>query len=227
MARDWHEWHRVYDDSASPLAHRLAEVRRQVRQVLIGHCPSGRPVQVLSLCAGEGRDLLPELAVSSCSGSAVQVEIDPRIAERARQAAPPEDTGWVVDVRTADAGEVASWSDVVPVDLLLLCGFFGQLIDDDVTRIVAAVPALLRPGGTVIWTRVDSSGPYDPTEATGDPADWVRGLFHDAGLHEVAFVRPNDKKYRVGVHRRGAESDPHGHGELPTGRLFSFIDPTG
>lgn len=47
-----------------------------------------------------------------------------------------------------------------PGDLLLLCGIVG-VADEDVERTVHAVPELLAPGGTVLWTRHRSAGP-DP-----------------------------------------------------------------
>ncbi len=220
MARDWHEWYRDYDDPESSLSRRLAEVRRQVRGVLVELCPSRRTIRALSLCAGDGRDLLPELGASSCAGTAVLAELDPTLAERARTSA-PEHGDWVVDVRTGDAGDPATWADAVPADLLLMCGIFGNITDHDVARTIVATPALLRPGGTVIWTRGRSSGPHDPSEVDGDPADWVRDRFLEAGLHEVAFVRPTDAGYRVGVHRN---ADGTGDvGAPPVERLFTFV----
>ena len=56
-----------------------------------------------------------------------------------------------VDVRCADAGDLASYVDVIPADLVLMAGVFGNI--GDVRRTVATLPHLCRPGGTVIWTR--------------------------------------------------------------------------
>ena len=81
---------------------------------------------------------------------AVLVELDPQ----AGRAGPADADGRDgVRVRIGDAGDVASFDDVVPVDPPLLCGIFGNLDDDDIRRTIAAVPAMLAPGGTVIWTR--------------------------------------------------------------------------
>src|SRR5262245_23297137 len=60
MAPDWHEWHRAYDAPDSPLSQRLAVVQQYIRMVL-DNAPPG-PVRVVSMCAGEGRDLLGVLA---------------------------------------------------------------------------------------------------------------------------------------------------------------------
>jgi hypothetical protein len=42
---------------------------------------------------------------------------------------------------------------VLPADVLLLCGIFGNVSDGDIRRTVQAVPALCRAGATVIWAR--------------------------------------------------------------------------
>ena len=113
---------------------------------------AGRALRILSLCAGDDRDVLPELAGTAppVDVQAVLVELDPELAERARRAADGRDE--VLRVRVGDAGDVSSFDDVLPVDLLLLCGVFGNVSGDDIRRTIATVPAMLVPGGTVIWT---------------------------------------------------------------------------
>jgi hypothetical protein len=56
---DWQAWHEKYDDPASSLARRLRVVQARIREALDA-CPPGR-VRVVSLCAGQGRDLLEVL----------------------------------------------------------------------------------------------------------------------------------------------------------------------
>jgi len=57
---DWHDWHDVYDRPDSPLARRLMAVQTQVT-VALDSAPPG-PLRAISLCAGQGRDLLEVLA---------------------------------------------------------------------------------------------------------------------------------------------------------------------
>lgn len=57
--RDWHEWHRAYDEPGSPLTIRLALVQRRIRDALDAAPPG--PIRVVSACAGQGRDLLDVL----------------------------------------------------------------------------------------------------------------------------------------------------------------------
>src|SRR5215218_6687898 len=150
MARDWHAWYGEYDDPDSELSRRLAVVRGELAAVLADR--SG-PVTLLSLCAGDGRDTLPVLASSKTPASAVLVELDPDLAEAARREVAA--LGLDVDVRTDDAGLVAAWADVVPVDVLMLCGVLGNVSDVDARRIVTGAALMLQRGGTMIWTRAD------------------------------------------------------------------------
>ncbi len=77
MARDWHAWYGEYDDPGSELSRRLAVVRSELADVLADRTG---PVTLLSLCAGDGRDTLPELASSASPVTAVLVELDPDLA---------------------------------------------------------------------------------------------------------------------------------------------------
>jgi hypothetical protein len=207
MARDWHAWYGEYDDPDSELSRRLAVVRGELAAVLADR--SG-PVTLLSLCAGDGRDTLPVLASSKTPASAVLVELDPDLAEAARREVAA--LGLDVDVRTDDAGLVAAWADVVPVDVLMLCGVLGNVSDDDARRIVTGAALMLQRGGTMIWTRADH-GP-----AGEDPSEWVRRLLLDAGWEERSFVRPDDASYRVGVHTWNGVAPG-----ILAGTLFSFV----
>lgn len=214
MTRDWHAWHDEYDDPTSSLPRRLAEVRAQLTLILAA---GDQPLRLLSLCAGDGRDTVPVLADSPRPVRACLVELDPGLAQAGRDAAGDLDRPLDVEVRTGDAGGTEIFADRLPVDVLMLCGIFGNVADHDVAGTVAAARSMLTPGGQVIWTR-GHRVPDDPTDHADDPAEWVRGLFTDAGYEEVAFVRPADASYRVGVARLATPSDD----PLPQ-RLFSFV----
>ncbi|HET6483697.1 MAG TPA: class I SAM-dependent methyltransferase [Actinoplanes sp.] len=190
MTRDWIAWHAEYDVPGSPLARRLEVVRGYLRPLL------DRPRRVISMCAGDGRDVLPLLPAGS---RAVLVEWDPDLAERARRVA-----GEGVTVLTGDAGTTDPYISVAPAEVLLACGVFGNISSEDTRRTIAALPSLLAPGGTVVWTRAGSSD--------------VRDLFASNGFTELAFTAPSDARFRVGVHRLTRDPDPYVSG----GRLFAF-----
>lgn len=205
---DWIRWHERYDDPTSALSRRLEVVRQRVAEAL-DLVPAARP-SVLSLCAGDGRDLLPVLAGRSARGPVVVVEQDALLAEAASATA--GDAGLVdVSIRHGDAADPTVWSDAVPVDVLLLCGIFGNITAEEVDALVLLAPALLRPGGCVVWTR----GRTDP-----DLRPRVRQAFLAAGFEEVAYDGES-AKYGVGLARL-AVPPPDPRPPLP-GRLFTFL----
>ncbi|WP_249997640.1 class I SAM-dependent methyltransferase [Actinoplanes sp. M2I2] len=192
MTRDWVGWHDEYATPGSALARRLEVVRGHLRPLL------DRPRSVISMCAGDGRDVLPLLPAGS---RAVLVEGDPVLADRARRSAADG-----VTVLTADAGTTTPYAPVAPAEIVLACGVFGNIADEDTRRTIAALPSLLAPGGTVVWTRA------------GSEAETVRDVFAANGFAELAFTAPSDARFRVGVHRLTRAPDPF----LPDVRLFTF-----
>jgi hypothetical protein len=214
MAEDWQAWHRQYDDPTSSLSRRLQVVRDQLTTLLTEH-PQIR--RLVSLCAGDGRDVLPVLATVAPSVEAVLVELDPHLAAAAEETATALELPAVV-VRTEDAGSTESLRGAVPADVVMACGVFGNITGDQVRRTVDTLPMLLREQGYVVWTR-GSGAPEDPTPAAGDPSESVRQAFAAAGFDEVAFVRPADASFRVGVHRLARPPK----GFVPDVQMFSFL----
>ena len=84
---DWKKWHVGYDDPEGSLPRRLAVVRRWISETLSAH-PASTPMRILSLCSGDGRDLLPALADADHETvSVVLVERDTMLAQKARATA--------------------------------------------------------------------------------------------------------------------------------------------
>jgi hypothetical protein len=101
---------------------------------------------------------------------------------------------------------------VLPADVLLLCGIFGNISATDIQRTVAAAPALCAEGATVIWTRHRRAPDLTPD---------VRAWFAASGFDEVAFdAVETSTLVGVGVHRlRRAPA-----AELPDEPLFTFAE---
>ena len=202
---DWPAWHRDYDDPASDLSQR----RRSVQSRIAGWLDQRTDVElrVISACSGDGRDLLEVLADRPGDAARVRarlVELDEELAERARWLAAHAGLPHV-DVRRGDAGRTGSYQGAVPADLVLWCGVFGNLSDEDVRRTIATTRSLAAPGATVVWTR----GRFRSTDGD-EPADRIRGWFADEGFEELDLDAPDDATYRVGVHRLVAEPLPLG-----------------
>lgn len=209
MVRDWHEWYRDYDDPASSLSRRLTAVTSAIHEHL-DTAPFG-PIRVLSLCAGDGRDLCAA-AVGHARRTDIEgtlIELDPGLAGRA--VANVAAAGITASIVCGDAGDPANFTGVVPVDLLMLCGIFGNISLEDVAQTIEAVPALCRTGATIVWTRHRKA-----PDATLQIRDW----FVDAGCESLGFVSPGHGSFGVGTQRftgttAAAPSDM---------RLFTFRD---
>jgi DinB family protein len=205
MTHDWHEWHRAYDQPESPLARRLAIVQECIAAALDAAPPGA--VGIVSMCAGEGRDVLGVLA-SHARGADVHgrlVELDPELAAVARSNALPG-----IEVLCADAGAMSSYAGAVPANVVLVCGVFGNVSDGDMMHTIDLLATLCTPAATVIWTR--HRRPPDATPA-------VRQRFAANGFDEIGFHAPGGTMFGVGVHRLAAEPRPFD----PGGRLFDFV----
>lgn len=206
MARDWRAWHAAYDDPASSLARRLAVVV-DLLGAAFDDAPPG-PIRLLSLCAGDGRDVAGVARVHPRAGDlrGALVELDPHLAGAA--AANLAAAGLGLEVRVGDAGDPATFADMAPVDVLLLVGIFGNIADEDVAGTIAAVPALCRAGATVLWTRHRRAPDLTPA---------IRRWFDEAGCASLAFRSPGEDGFAVGAERfEGATS-----ATLPP-QLFTF-----
>ncbi|GLY17238.1 hypothetical protein Kisp01_42530 [Kineosporia sp. NBRC 101677] len=211
---DYLSWHdEAYRDSGSPLSWRLSRVRHHVEQVL--DAAAGRPVKVLSLCAGDGRDLIGVLSTRPDRDrvSGTLVELHPQLAGRARTAIAAGDLR--LEVLEADAGDPAVCEGLIPADLVLMVGIFGNISDEDLERAIRAAPAFCRPGGTLIWSRGRDADILDLNEK-------VRAWYAEAGLSEVAYEKLDDADGELpalGVVRHDGETVPLDASR----RLFTFI----
>ncbi|MGZ8438534.1 MAG: SAM-dependent methyltransferase, partial [Candidatus Limnocylindrales bacterium] len=114
-------------------------------------------------------------------------------------------------VETADAGSTDAYLGAVPADLVLACGVFGNISDEDIERTVRAFPGFCAPGATAIWTRHRR-----PPDLTIE----IRRWFADAGFELVAFDAPAAFEWSVGVHRFVGGPVPFVAGR----HLFTFVD---
>lgn len=207
VTRDWGEWHGKYDDPSTGHPQRLAVVVEQIGAALARAAPG--PIQVLSLCAGDGRDVATAATghPRAADLTGCLVELDTELAAAARENVAP--LGSRLEVRTGDAGDPAVWADIVPVDLLLLCGIFGNVPDEDVERTALASAAIARPGATVIWTRHRRPPDLTPT---------IRGWFAAAGWASLGFWSGGPGGFGVGVEQLEGATRPL---DRPH-RLFAF-----
>lgn len=191
---DWLDWHDAYDRPDSALTRRLRAVQTQIRTVL-DHAAAG-PVRVLSVCAGQGRDLLEVLADHPRRGDvkARLVELDARNAALAAE----HTSGLDVEVVIGDASLTDQYRGLAPAHLVLMCGVFGNVTLPDIERTVDTCRQLTATGGTVIWTRT-----RDAPDRFPRICEWFEARDFDR-----VWVSEPDVGYGVGVHRYRGEPLP-------------------
>ncbi len=209
-APDWVAWHAPYDDPGSNLERRLRWVQRRIGVMLDEALPG--PIRVLSICAGQGRDLLDVLRHHRRRDDvhALLVELDQRNVAEARRAVDEADLPGV-EVLQGDASNTSSFARGVPADLLLVCGVYGNVSDTDVATTVAHLPELCAPGATTIWTRHRAEPDLTPA---------IRQWYVDAGFEEIAFDREDGFLFGVGT--AGLRTPPPPF--VPDRHLFDFIE---
>ncbi len=208
MDNEWIEWHRGYD-GGQPRAQRLRVVQDRLREAL-DRRPSGIS-RVLSMCAGDGRDLLGVLTGHPRAHDVLArlVELTPELVEAGRERASREGLGGV-EFTQGDASITSAYAGAVPADIVLVCGVFGNITDEDVRRTIDRLPELCANDATVIWTR----GRFEP-----DLTPTIREWFPAAGFAEVSFVPIPGTAMTVGTHRFAGAPKPF----RPEGRLFTFL----
>jgi predicted RNA methylase len=187
----------------------LQIVQRHVAAVL-DRAPEGT-IRAVSLCAGQGRDLIGVLALHPRRADVVArlVELDERNVEVARAAAQTSGLDGI-EVVVADASVSDAYEGAVPADLVLVCGVFGNISDADITRTIEFLPQLCAENASVIWTRHRRSPDATPA---------IRARFEANGFDEMAFDAPDDLFFGVGVNRLRTRPAPLQRGS----RLFEFV----
>jgi hypothetical protein len=205
--RDYVAWHDHYDRPGSGLHLRLLTVQDLIASVL-DEAPPG-PVRVISMCAGQGRDLIGVARRHRRGGdlTGLLVEADPRNAAVAREAIGRAGlTG--LTVREGDAGEPGSYAGQGPADLLLAAGIFGNISRDDIERTIRFLPALCAAGALVIWTRHPEPDGIMQT---------IQNWFTEAGFRPEALIVPEGNLFGVGAGRlTGTPASPRNEEKLFT-----------
>jgi SAM-dependent methyltransferase len=209
--RDYLKWHDAYDDPDSDLYWRLRQVQAYIRAAL--DQIQGQ-LAVLSLCAGDGRDILEVLAQRDDSSRihTTLIELHPVLAQRAREFAATAALANVT-VRTIDAGNTTAYAGSVPADLVIMMGIFGNISNDDVRRTIQTAPRLCRPGAVLLWSR--STDGVDRNRS-------VRGWLIKAGFSELdykEFDHAQGERAALGAARYDGPMQPL----MPGHQIFTFL----
>lgn len=206
---DWWEWHEAYDIPGSRLQVRTEIVHRRIRDCLDWSAPG--LIRILSPCAGQGRELLPVIAGHPRRSDvrARLVELDPRNVAGACDAVSGLRLDWNVEIVCSDSSVTDAYVGAVPADLVVLCGVFGWIDDEDARNTIRLLPELCAAGATVVWTlqpaQLDRTAP-------------IRGWFGETGFREHSFESAGIDAAWVGVSRFAGSPRPLTRGV----RLFTF-----
>lgn len=199
MPKDWFEWHDLYQ-TETRLQQRLEIVQEYIARSLNAQ-PPGR-IQVVSACAGDGRDLLGSLTNHSRKADvhARLVELNAQLVKQGKTAITEAGLAQIEFVN-GDATLCDSYAGAVPADLVLVCGIFGNLADEAaLQRLIGNLKFLAKTGAFVAWTRGHSQGiAY---------SDIVRQNLQSANFEEVDFRLTATGDMGVGLHRYRGETAP-------------------
>lgn len=213
MSKDWFAWHDNY--RTRPRMRQRLQIVREYISTYLNQSPPGK-IRVISVCAGDSRDLIGTLfdhpRASDVSGRLI--EIDSRLVEAGRSAA--ESAGLLnqLEFVCGDATLASVYQGVVPADLVLLCGVFGNVPETEVPRLSGSLSYLCKTNGLVIWTR-------DLAQDGERRLAMIRECLQESALEEVSFRMTPTGNMGVGRHRYLGETLP-----LPENQeLFIFSSP--
>ncbi|BBD58044.1 hypothetical protein NIES2109_08130 [Nostoc sp. HK-01] len=198
MPKDWFEWHDLYKTDQR-LQQRLEIVREYIAHSLNFSSPG--VIRVVSVCAGDGRDLLGTLANHPRAQDVYVrlVELNPQLVERGQATIESLGLTKQIEFINGDATIASNYLGAVPADIVIVCGVFGNLADEnELNRLLRNLSFLSKPGAFVIWTRGHSHNiPHSET---------VRQSLQKAGFAEVNFQLTATGDMGVGIHRYLGES---------------------
>lgn len=207
--KDWVKWHKHYDTDDSPLNQRLVLVQDAIRQCLP---KNPRIYTIIDICAGDGRDLMEVLDTYKYKDSiqGCLIELDPRLASEAYERTQTTKMPNNLKVIRGDASQTYAYKDTLPADLILVCGVFGNINDNDVVKTIQNLPKFCKQSTQVIWTC---------NRRAPDRTKVIRNVFRDNGFDETNFASTNDSTYSVGVHTFNTSTPDMGENVT----MFSFI----
>ncbi|MCP6762117.1 MAG: class I SAM-dependent methyltransferase family protein [Fischerella sp. CENA71] len=193
MPKDWFEWHDLYN--TEPKFQQRLQIVREYISYSLDISPPGK-IQIVSVCAGDGRDLLGTLLNHPRAKDvyARLVELNPNLVERGQATIESLGLAKQIEYINGDATISSNYVGAVPADIVIVCGVFGNLANEvELNRLLGNLSFLSKQGAFVIWTRGHSNGiPYSET---------VRKYLRESGFEEVDFKLTATGNMGVGINR--------------------------
>jgi hypothetical protein len=153
----WDDWsEHAYRSRTYSL--RLAEVQGHLGECFAAY--STRPIRLLSVCAGDGRDVMGAMISHNVQGQVVAWLVEQNLRSVNRGTTQSRRLGLQDTVKFlhADATLYDTYRNIAPSDIVLLSGVWGHVPASDRPRLVQALASFCKPGGMVIWTRALANG---------------------------------------------------------------------
>jgi hypothetical protein len=200
MPKDWYEWHDLYN--TEPILQQRLEIVREYIAYSLNALPDGA-IRVVSVCAGDGRDLLGTLKnhPRAKDVSARLVEINSNLVERGRATIESLGLAKQIEFINGDATLATNYVGAVPADIAIACGVLGHVAEKiELNRLINNLSFLSKKGAFFIWTRGHSDGIFY--------SDNVRKILSASGFEEVNFKLTATGNMAVGIHRYLGENLP-------------------
>lgn len=189
---------------------RLAEVQAHFAKCL-DDAPLGQ-LRVVSLCAGDGRDVMGVLPAHPRRGDvrAWLVELDGASVAAGNEQRAAAGLDETVTFINGDATDFATYRDILPCDVVLVCGVLGHVRPDERQTLVQKLAAFGKPGGSIIWTRGVKQGMPRYTA--------FQEMFESCAFERTHESFTPDGKWGISTYRYAGQMI-----EAPTtGRVFNF-----
>ncbi|MEJ1933792.1 class I SAM-dependent methyltransferase family protein [Nostoc sp. NIES-2111] len=200
MPKDWYEWHDLY--KTEPRLQQRLEIVQEFIAYSLNASPDGA-LRVVSVCAGDGRDLLGTLKnhPRAKDVSARLVELNPQLVERGRATIEALGLAKQIEFVNGDATIASNYVGAVPADIVIVCGVFGNLTDEaELSRLLDNLRFLSKKGAFVLWTRGHSQGIAH--------SDTVRRILSASEFAEVDFKLTATGDMAVGINQYIGENLP-------------------
>jgi hypothetical protein len=207
--RVWNDWpQEVYQRQS--YQQRLAKVQEHFAECL-DNAPRG-PVRVLSLCAGDGRDVIGVLSSHPRRFDVTAWLVESNwnsVAIGVRHAA-SAGLEKSVNFLCGDATLNVTYKNIAPAEIVLLCGVWGHVAANQRALLVDGIASLCKFEGAVIWTR----------GLVPKMSRLLEIQSHFAGLawNKVRLSTTPDQKWAIATYRYSGPL----HQVSNSGRLFRF-----
>jgi hypothetical protein len=169
-------------------------------------------VRIVSLCAGDGRDVIGTLA-RRANGANVQawlVELNRQSVVEGRRLAKQVGLADKIAFVNGDATSYATYRGIPPADVLLACGVWGHVLPRQRRNLVQALTHLSQTDGAVIWTRGVAKGMHRLRE--------IEAHFEGPSWRRLRLSYTPDGKWAMNSYRYCGPSQQR----PSSGRIFNF-----